>query len=369
MDEAIAAIADVSTGAAIARAVEPVAGESSAPARSRCLNCGTFLTGSHCHQCGQNAHIHRHIGAFGHDLLHSVFHFDGKAWRTLPLLAWRPGELTRRYIEGERAQFVSPLALFLFTVFLTFAVFNAIGMGTSGVSTEGPNGETGVFDAEEAAATETEFRQASSSVERELAQVRSRLAAVRRQGEPTAALEEELREKEAAARILGLGNAMVNVRERVRFSPITDMETGIPFIDEGIARTNENPQLTIYKLQSNSYKFSWLLIPLSAPFLWLLYPFSRRFGFYDHLVFVTYSISFMALMWVVLRLLTFAGIESGLLATIGVLYAPFHMYRQLRGAYRSSRIGAGLRMILLQGGAFLTILGFIIALAALEVIG
>ena len=31
------------------------------------------------------------------------------------MLAWRPGEMTRRYIAGERARFVSPVALFLFT--------------------------------------------------------------------------------------------------------------------------------------------------------------------------------------------------------------------------------------------------------------
>ncbi len=59
---------------------------------------------------------------FFHDLLHGVLHFEGKIWRTLPMLAWRPGELTRRYIDGERAKFVSPIALFLFSVFLMFAV-------------------------------------------------------------------------------------------------------------------------------------------------------------------------------------------------------------------------------------------------------
>jgi hypothetical protein len=27
---------------------------------------------------------------FFHDLVHGVFHFEGKTWRTLPLLALRP---------------------------------------------------------------------------------------------------------------------------------------------------------------------------------------------------------------------------------------------------------------------------------------
>jgi hypothetical protein len=87
-----------------------------------CLNCGTPLTGPFCTACGQHAHVHRTLGAFFHDLAHGVFHVEGRTWRTLPLLAWRPGELTRRYVEGERAKFVSPMALFLFSVFLMFAV-------------------------------------------------------------------------------------------------------------------------------------------------------------------------------------------------------------------------------------------------------
>lgn len=56
-----------------------------------------------------------------------MLHFEGKTWTTLPRLAWRPGELKRDYIEGKRASFVSPLALFLFSVFLMFAVVSSIG--------------------------------------------------------------------------------------------------------------------------------------------------------------------------------------------------------------------------------------------------
>ncbi|MDA0820166.1 MAG: hypothetical protein O3C52_04570 [Proteobacteria bacterium] len=33
-------------------------------AEGACLNCGAELTGKHCHECGQKAHLHRTIGAF-----------------------------------------------------------------------------------------------------------------------------------------------------------------------------------------------------------------------------------------------------------------------------------------------------------------
>ncbi len=95
-------------------------------AHGACANCGTFLVGAYCHACGQNSHIHRTLKGFGHDLLHGVFHFEGKIWNTLPLLFFKPGELTRRYIHGERAKFVSPIAGFLFCVFLMFAVVGGL---------------------------------------------------------------------------------------------------------------------------------------------------------------------------------------------------------------------------------------------------
>src|SRR5512138_2842993 len=92
-----------------------------------CLNCGAQLSGAYCAACGQPAHLHRSIASLAHDILHGVFHFEGKIWRTLPELLFHPGRLTRRYIDGERAKFVSPMALYLFTVFLIFAVFAFAG--------------------------------------------------------------------------------------------------------------------------------------------------------------------------------------------------------------------------------------------------
>lgn len=131
MDGEIAAAGDAVTGGLLARAAEPRAGKShvGTGGHGLCLNCGTRLVGEHCHACGQSGHVHRTVGAIGHELAHGVFHFEGKIWRTLPMLAFRPGEFTRRYVAGERARFVSPLALFLFSVFLMFSVMaNLPGM-------------------------------------------------------------------------------------------------------------------------------------------------------------------------------------------------------------------------------------------------
>ena len=88
-----------------------------------CPNCGAELHGEFCSACGQPAHLHRTLGHMVEEFLHGILHFDTRAWRTLPLLVFRPGTLTREYIHGKRARYISPLAMFLLLIFTMFAVF------------------------------------------------------------------------------------------------------------------------------------------------------------------------------------------------------------------------------------------------------
>ena len=125
------AIGDAVTGSMLARAVEPDAGEVGADGHTHeqyCLNCGMLLTGPYCSSCGQKAHVHRSLRAFIGDFIAGLMNFEGKFWRTLPALAWRPGEMTRRYIAGERARFISPVALYLFTVFAMMSASYVVGI-------------------------------------------------------------------------------------------------------------------------------------------------------------------------------------------------------------------------------------------------
>ena len=128
------------------------------------------MTDHYCGHCGQALHVHRSIGAFWHDILHGVLHFEGKFWRTLPLLAWKPGELTRRYVHGERARFISPMVLFLFSVFLMFAVFSYIGTPFSGAG-GGSAGQGADSFPEAVAAQSRELEDRISAAEAQLAQM------------------------------------------------------------------------------------------------------------------------------------------------------------------------------------------------------
>ncbi len=344
---------DTVQGAIQGRGGEPAHGEADDghTHERACLNCAAVLVGSHCHACGQAAHVHRTLGAFFHDLLHGVFHFEGKVWRTVPLLAWNPGKLTREYIDGRRASYVSPIALFLFVVFLTFATVRSVG---EPMHFGGPDAD-GI-----AAATRIDKARAEvSRLERERASAVST-------GRATTAIDTELKNARGAVQAL----EMIENGELPAVKGSGDGSQGsalLAGVAEAWRHVRENPELALYKLQTSAYKFAWLLIVLSVPFVWLLFPFSRRFQLYDHMVFVTYSLSFMMLILSALTLVTgwSLGGVTGWLVAILLLTVPFHLYRQVKGAYLLGTLGALWRTAALAVIALFVVTLWALALMAL----
>ena len=355
-------IGDIAAGALAARVAEPAHGEAMATDSNdghtheqACLNCGTQLLGSHCHSCGQAAHVHKTIAAFFHDLAHGVFHFEGKIWRTLPLLAWHPGKLTREYIDGRRASYVSPIALFLFVVFLTFALFNLAGDPIH-------------FDQNNNAVVGAEGVTAEGEAVKHVAAIKVELAAAEKAHQPTAAIEGKLVGAQAA--LEGIRTSNANNTAKGPPVKITSGAASGPEWAKGINQAWDkavaNPDLAIFKVQSSAYKYSWLLIPLSVPFVWLLFPFSRRFHIYDHIVFVTYSLSFMLIVLAAITAINVWTSLGGLIAVL-ILYVPFHMHRQLRETYGLTRAGALWRTIALSFAAMIALTLFAMAVLALSI--
>ena len=319
---------------------------------SACLNCGTQLIGDHCHACGQRAHVHRTLGAFFHDLLHGVLHLEGKTWRTLPMLAWRPGELTRRYIDGERARFVSPLGLFLFTVFLMFVVFSSIG---------------GPLPPDTTSQVQTGMSESAKALNQRMVALEQRRSVLAAAGQPTIEVEAELagvRDEAVLMDQIAREGMLVGVGHRV----VDDLPDG--FWKKAVEKFNKDPALTIYKLQNNAYKFSWLLIPITVPLVWMLFLWRRRhWQLYDHTVFVAYQLSFQSLGLVLFTLLTRVGVSLSLLMLAFTLIVSANVYWQFRGAYGLGWFSAFWRMVAFTV-VFSNAVGiFLLALIALGAVG
>lgn len=368
MSDILEGLGSATEGGLLARALEPDSGARSPHPEQpdHCLNCGSELHGAFCSACGQKGLVHRTIGGFMHDLLHGALHFEGKFWHTLPLLAFRPGALTRRYIEGQRARFVSPLALFLFGVFLMFAVFQMFGFTAPTSITSAESVEAGIEEARHNAAAEMEALRERLANEEMTDEQRTRLqeeldlleslvganpdtvqTGVARGDQGRVAVGRAEDAERAPEPAPGSGTEDRSGVVRADLSDFVDGESGIAWLDGVVGKWRENPGLMLYKLQANAYKFSWLLIPISIPFVWLLFAWKRRFRGYDHAIFVTYSLSFMTLLFILVSILARVGVGSGLLTAAVLIIPPVHLYKQLRHAYSLSRFSALWRLVAL----------------------
>jgi hypothetical protein len=111
-----------------------------------CLNCNATLHGPYCHSCGQKAtaaNVSMHD--FVHEATHEFLHLDGKILQTVKLLVRKPGQLTREFLDGRRARFISPVRVYLTfsLIFFTLAtLLPGASKGMMQVESSGLKGDT-----------------------------------------------------------------------------------------------------------------------------------------------------------------------------------------------------------------------------------
>jgi hypothetical protein len=96
--------------------------QGSSGAADACRNCGATLAGTYCHQCGQKRLTSgdRGLGHLLGEAFHQVTDVDGRLLRSLRLLLFSPGTLSREYLDDRRARYSSPISLFLLANVLYF---------------------------------------------------------------------------------------------------------------------------------------------------------------------------------------------------------------------------------------------------------
>jgi len=375
-----------------------------------CANCEEPVDGRFCANCGQPAHVHRSVLHVAEELLHGLTHFDGKAWKTLPLLLFRPGKLTHDYVHGKRARYVPPVALFLLTVFVMFFAFSFVkgpddlvldGKGVIGTTPAqhaeaarnadtavadikaklakaeaDPNakpGQTGVLSGALAAA-EAVQTQAHEAVARDKAT--QGVPPTSSPGkQPTAATAAKpksvdgkpLFQADEDKPIMSVSAGLDELRKADQRGDL-GINFGSPQLNERARHALANPELTVFKVQQKAYKFSFLLVPLSLPVLWLMFVFRRHVYLYDHTVFALYSLSFMSLVVIAASTMFALGYRGALFAPLLLLVPPLHMYAQLKGAYQLTVFGAAWRAVVLATAAVITLAFFAVLIAVLGVV-
>ena len=361
MSGEIEAMGALATAGLAANAIDGAAPPHAA-ATGNCPNCTALLSGGFCSQCGQRAPIHRTLVEVGHELLHGITHFDGKAWTTLPMLLFRPGKLTRDYIQGKRARYIAPVPLFLLVVFLMFFILSFLHINTGG----GATGEGGKQ------LTQAQAVKELPKIDAELADLDRQIAAAKAKGDTNevpglegARIGVAAARGQVKARAEGVINSPFDIADEIGIAQKEgklSVNLGAESLNAKARQALENPDLALYKIQSKAYKLSFLLVPLSLPWLWLLFAWKREVRMYDHAIFALYSISFMSLLFVLGSIALALDVTLGLFWAALIFIVPTaHMFVQLKGAYALTRFGAAWRTMALLIAAIITV-GFYAAL-------
>ena len=279
-----------------------------------CLNCGATVGGRFCQQCGQeNVEVKEN---FGHLLMHFIedlTHFDGKFWKTIKLLLFKPASLTQYYMDGKRATYLHPIRMYLFvSAVFFFFIFSGSEMGPS----------------------------ESSISKLDKKGKRTNQATTRKNKVDLNFGSDTINFKSIAAYDSAQLKLPIEKRDGLFSSKLT--KQGIH-----LNQKYNNDKLEIFKaiIEQFQHLFSRMLyisLPLFAFFLWILYRRSKVHYFVDHLIF---SIHIYSAFFIILFAVKLIGegyqfifkTPFTFLDVSVVFILLFYLYKSLRNHFKQSR--------------------------------
>lgn len=327
------------------------------PPGEPCRNCGTPVGERYCTRCGQLAsNFHRPFLGLMTSSMADTFSLDSRLLRTLPVLLFRPGRVTRNYLDGQRARYVPPFRMFLLSSVLFFLTVFGLGDRLGWYQDWSLN-----LDNDGAAIVSEEDRSAA------LERLRAELA------EPD--LPDARREEvERSIRIIEAGTFSAEgvihdgKVDRQAVNDLLDQQTGMSPQEVATVRAAvdraadvfENQDVFAARFREWAPRFSLMFMPLLGLMLTGVYFWQRRIYVYDHVITALHFQTFVyGLLTLSLLSAAFLHVPVVVLSIFGTGWVVFYLYRQLRVVYGTGRLMAALRtfILLILGITVLGMLG------------
>ena len=344
-----------------------------------CLNCGTVLQGPFCHYCGQpDRNFMRFFPVLLRELLEDFLDFDSRFMRTMKPLLFRPGKLTRDYLDGRRYRYTPPLRLYIFSSIACFFLAAIVTSDSFEIHTDGDDVVAGL---KVSALEDPELQQALERMDPDKRQkveeaLQNAAEAQEEAGEEageednTIMIGDEPWDRETNPFVIEWAPDWVNnwVNDEIEQSPQKGKEI------------EENPDLIKDKLFDVLPATMFILLPIVALLFKLWYPFARKY-YIEHLIFALHNHSFVFVMILLIMLLSSLGswIEPDgegrftqavdwVYTAIGI-WIPVYFLVSLKRVYQQSWamtvakycvIGISYLMLLAFATAFTAVLSFVL---------
>jgi hypothetical protein len=324
-------------------------------------NSATVLHDRYCPACGQlGADFQRPVFELVTSSLGDMFALDGRLWRTVPALLFRPGWVTRQYLDGKRARFVPPFRLFLLSsLIFFFMVFGVLERQPwmqelridpselSGTQIEANGVKVDLGGEEAAARIEAELSRSDLTPEQ-----RAELSTALTRADAGEMIYHFIREdgsvdREALRTAIAEENA--DTMTPAQIASAQDMA-------DRVARVYENQELFAGRMKEWAPRFTLLFLPIFAFLLALSYGWHKKKFFYDHLITSLHYQTFVQIMLAVLigACVIFPPL-AGWASLISLVLLYVYLGRLLRVTYRSGHFMSGLRAFILLNAGFLVL--------------
>lgn len=319
---------------------------------AQCMNCGTALQGPFCHYCGQpDKNFMRFFPVLLRELLEDILDFDSRFMRTIKPLLFKPGKLTRDYLDGRRFRYVPPLRLYIFSSIAFFFLAAILAADSITIASEIPDDEE-VITAFEIGTTETTEGHGDDEED----------DSISFNGKPW--------DRETNPLILPMVPDWVNewVNDEIAESPQKGREI------------EANPDLIRDKVFDLLPATMFVLLPLVALLLKFWYSFASKY-YVEHLIYALHAHSFLFVAFVLLILVnslagwqepseqgplttaaTWANIIVGTWIPVYVLMSLKRVYQQGWGmtVVKFSCVGISYFVLLTITTVFVALLGFVL---------
>ncbi|RMB56350.1 DUF3667 domain-containing protein [Dokdonia sinensis] len=351
-----------------------------------CLNCGhpLDLTDRFCSYCGQiNTTKRLTLSDFFKEFVLSVFTYDSRFRHTLKDLLFKPGTITKNYVEGKRLHYANPFRFFLSASILYFILLGLLGlfdsdqtMNLDGSALEVRDDNGNEIDADEFVNDLTtdlgEIKnyndpdeieeKINKSIEQSMARIKeAKLDSTRLKNEKVY----DYISEDSLKDLSWLNRNIQKIDLFTDFYKSTEIRSASKALDSlkyektktnvwlyqknnDLKRIEDNPARFLYYLASKTPFFIFFFSPIFALFFWLIYS-KKRFNYMEHLVLIFHIFSWVFVVLLIALIPDYLFFEKNVVAAILLLLVgPFYFYKALRNFYKQGRFITIIKFVFLN---------------------
>lgn len=351
-----------------------------------CLNCEQplDLSDRYCPYCSQlNSTKQLRISDFFSEFVNSIVSFDSRLRYTLKDLLFKPGTITKNYVEGKRLKYANPFRFFLSVSIIYFLANTFISNNITNekndfnqqinkaipflnINIEDNKGE--MLDSllvSELENIDEGSPLSSSQINDSITKFTSLIKkqSLKKDTTKTVAIKEYKTEQELDT-LSWEESSIERVGTYINFykdTKISNPSQALDSLGHHNTRYNRwlyNKNLAFDKIKADPYGFIsytlnkipfflFLFTPFFALFFWLLY-FNKKISYMEHIVFVFHIFSFVFLCMIIALIIdTIIGIDL-IYTLLFVLIGPFYFYKALRNFYKQNRVFTFIKFSLLS---------------------